>query len=87
MWRNVTEMVGFEPSRKYILLCWKFITPAICFATTAIKILRFESLELPRPLGKVFKYSTSQEAIGWFIGGLSMFPVNYSSDFSKKVIF
>jgi len=77
MWRNVTEMVGFEPARWYILLCWKYITPAICFATTAIKILKFESLQLERPLGKVFEYSTGQEAIGWIIGGFSMFPVVY----------
>ena len=52
MWRNISEMVGFSPSKWYMLMCWKYVTPIMCFGMIFMKIWKFKSLEYPRPLNR-----------------------------------
>jgi len=74
MWRNVTEMIGFSPGYP-MLICWKFITPALCIGMIFMKVAAFENLVYPRPMNKDYTYSSGEEAVGWFLASLSMIPV------------
>jgi len=74
MWKNVTEMLGYELNR-FWLNCWKIVTPISCIGMIVLKIVLFKSLVYERPMGKYLEYNSYQEAVGWLLASLSMAPV------------
>merc|ERR1712154_54407 len=64
--------IGYEPN-KYCLICWMVVTPAVCIILIFLKIWKFKPLVYKRPISE-YVYSQKEEAFGWFLASLSIFP-------------
>uniref|UniRef100_A0A8C6T642 Sodium-and chloride-dependent GABA transporter 2 n=1 Tax=Neogobius melanostomus TaxID=47308 RepID=A0A8C6T642_9GOBI len=60
---NIEDMIGFRPG-PLMKICWRYVTPIVCFGTFVFSIVRYQPLKF----NKTYVYPTWAYVLGWCLG-------------------
>uniref|UniRef100_A0A3Q2DR49 Sodium- and chloride-dependent betaine transporter-like n=2 Tax=Cyprinodon variegatus TaxID=28743 RepID=A0A3Q2DR49_CYPVA len=64
---NITDMIGYRPL-PFMMYCWKYITPFVCFGTFIFSIIKYSPLKFSNS----YVYPLWANVLGWFIASVSL---------------
>lgn len=63
LYDNIEDMIGFRPG-PFMKICWRYVTPIVCFGTFLFSIIRYQPLKF----NKTYVYPTWAYVLGWCLG-------------------